>query len=140
MAIDLQALKTQLFVDEGDRPKPYVDTVGKVSIGVGRNLTDVGISPDERDLMLANDIQRTLIWLDANISWWRTLDDARQGALANMAFDLRAHLLEFTNTLAAIRAHNWQMAYNGMLASEWAKEVGDRATRLAQTMLTGAPQ
>ena len=31
-------------INEGLRSKPYVDTVGKVTIGVGRNLTDRGLS------------------------------------------------------------------------------------------------
>lgn len=49
-------LRPQLRIDEGVREFPYTDTVGKLSIGVGRNLDDVGLRPDEIALMLENDI------------------------------------------------------------------------------------
>lgn len=123
--------------DEGRRLKPYVDTVGKTSIGVGRNLTDVGISDGECDTLLQNDIEKTLAWLDANLPWWRKLDAVRQRAIANMAFNMRARLLGFTNMLAALQVDDWQKAHDEMLDSLWAKQVGDRATRLANMILTG---
>lgn len=47
---DMAMLLSELSRDEGRRLKPYLDTVGKTTIGVGRNLTDVGISEDECDL------------------------------------------------------------------------------------------
>jgi lysozyme len=131
-------LVADLNRDEGRRLKPYVDTVGKTSIGVGRNLTDVGISDAECDTLLQNDIEKTLAWLDANLSWWRNLDAVRQRALANMAFNMRARLLGFTNTLAALQKSDWQTAHDEMLDSVWAKQVGERATRLANMILTGA--
>ena len=40
----------QLKLDEGVKLKPYRDTAGKLTIGVGRNLDDAGISPTEADL------------------------------------------------------------------------------------------
>ena|ERR1700749_4678367 len=138
MALDKGALRAQLIVDEGSRLKPYTDTVGKLSIGVGRNLTDVGISNDERDLMLDNDIARTIAWLDANLPWWKNLDDVRQGVIANMAFNLRGRLLGFVSALAAMQVQNWQAAHDQMLDSVWARQVGARAQRLATQMLTGS--
>lgn len=133
----IQDLIDDLNRDEGRRLKPYVDTVGKTSIGVGRNLTDVGISNAECDTLLQNDIERTLAWMDANLAWWRNLDAVRQRALANMAFNLGGRLLGFTNTLAALKAGDWLTAHNEMLDSLWSKQVGARATRLADMILTG---
>ena len=43
---------------EGLRLFPYADTVGKLTIGFGRNLTDIGISRDEADALLTNDLDR----------------------------------------------------------------------------------
>jgi lysozyme len=128
----IQDLIGDLNHDEGRRLMPYVDTVGKTSIGVGRNLTDVGISDAECDTLLQNDIEKTLAWLDANLPWWRHLDAVRQ-----RAFNQRARLLGFTNTLAAIESADWQNAHDEMLDSLWAKQVGERATRLANMILTG---
>ena len=49
------ALISQLIIDEGIKLKPYTDSVGKLTIGVGRNLNDVGISEDEARFLLGNE-------------------------------------------------------------------------------------
>ena len=54
--MDKQRLIEQLRLHEGVEHKPYVDTVGKTTIGVGRNLDDVGLTDDEIDYLLDNDI------------------------------------------------------------------------------------
>ena len=84
--MNLAQLKADLIADEGSRLKPYRDTVGKVSIGIGRNLTDVGISPDEEDLMYRNDVQRVMSELDRALPWWNTLPEPAARVLANMTF------------------------------------------------------
>lgn len=53
-----------LKLDEGLRLKPYRDTVGKLTIGIGRNLDDVGISEAEAEYLLSNDLDRTISDLD----------------------------------------------------------------------------
>ncbi|WP_425273781.1 glycoside hydrolase family protein [Paraburkholderia unamae] len=134
----MATLIAELSRDEGRKLKPYVDTVGKTSIGVGRNLSDVGISDAECDAMLENDVTRTVAWLDRNLSWWRNLDAVRQRVIINMAFNMGGGLLTFVNTLAAMQRGDYAAAASGMLASKWATQVGARAQRLAQMMRTGA--
>lgn len=95
-------LKAELTVDEGRRARIYVDTVGKVSGGIGRNLTDKGFRDNEIDLMYQNDVAETEAWLDRNLTWWRSLDPVRQRVMMNMAFNMQGRLLTFVNTLAAI--------------------------------------
>lgn len=140
MTYDAVKLKAEISRDEDRRSRIYTDTVGKVSGGIGRNLTDVGFSDDEIDLMYANDEGRAVAFLDRNLSWWRALDDVRQRAIINMAFNLQSRLLGFTNTLDALRRADWQRAHDEMLDSVWAKQVGSRAARLAQMVLTGVSQ
>lgn len=136
---DAQALRAELSRDEGRKARIYIDTVGKTTGGVGRNLSDVPFSDDEIDLMLTNDIARTTAALDKNLAWWRNLDPIRQRVIVNMAFNLGvAGLLTFTNTIAAVRSGNYAAAATGMLQSKWAKQVGDRAVRLSNMMRTGA--
>lgn len=135
---DMTQLITELSLDEGRKLKPYIDTVGKTTIGVGRNLTDVGISDAECDAMLQNDIERTVSWLDRNLPWWRDLDPVRQRVIINMAFNMGGGLLTFVNTLGAMRRADYAAAADGMLASKWANQVGARAQRLAKMMRTGA--
>jgi lysozyme len=130
-------LVRQLTRDEGLRLKPYTDTVGKLTIGVGRNLTDVGISKAEAEALLQADIERSAALLDQELPWWKTLDGPRQRVLLNMAFNLGYRLLTFKNTLKAVREGRWEDAAAGMLASKWAYQVGQRAHRLAATMRSG---
>ncbi|UUM20914.1 lysozyme [Mycoavidus sp. SF9855] len=134
---DMAALTFELKRDEGQRLKPYLDTVGKMTIGVGRNLSDIGISHSECTTLLENDIARTLTWLDHALPWWRTLDMVRQRVLINMAFNLGGKLLTFVDTLTAMQGADYAAAANGMLASKWAKQVGARSQRLTNMMRTG---
>lgn len=135
--MDRKTLVAELSRDEGRRLMPYTDTVGKITIGVGRNLTDVGISESECDMLLADDIDRTITWLDAKLPWWRELDSVRQRVMVNMAFNMGGGLLAFVDTLDAMKRGDYAAASKGMLDSKWARQVGARAMRLAEMMTTG---
>lgn len=136
--MNLSILKLELIRDEGCRLKPYRCTAGKLTIGVGRNLDDVGISNAEAGFLLDNDIKRTTDELDAKWPKWRELDDVRQRVVVNMAFNLGVkRFLGFTKTLAAIGSGDYEEAAKQMLDSQWAKQVGERADRLAKMMRTG---
>lgn len=130
-------LKAELSLDEGRKSRIYTDTVGKVSGGIGRNLTDKGFLDNEIDLMYQNDIAETEAWLDRNLPWWRQLDAVRQRVVMNMAFNMQGKLLTFVNTLAAMKSGDYAVAADGMLASKWAAQVGARAMRLANMMRDG---
>lgn len=134
----MSRLEEQLLVDEGLRLKPYKDTVGKLTIGIGRNLDDVGITKDEAIILLRNDIARTTKDVIANIPWWSTLDEVRRDVIINMAFNLGIEgLLKFKRTLLSIQNGEYEQASKEMLESKWAKQVGNRARRLAEMMRTG---
>lgn len=131
-------LKAELTRDEDRRYRIYTDTVGKVSGGIGRNLTDKGFRDNEIDLMYHNDIAETEAWLDRNLSWWSSLDPVRQRVMMNMAFNMQGKLLGFRKFLAAAQRGDWNGAATEMLDSLWARQVGDRAKRLASMMRSGA--
>lgn len=131
-------LKIELVRDEGLRLKPYRDTVGKVTIGVGRNLDDRGITEAEAAMLLDNDIRDVERELDAALPWFRSLSDTRQRVLANMGFNLGVPgLLKFHITLAFIQEGKFDEAADAMLKSKWARQVGARASRLASLMRAG---
>ncbi|KVL10751.1 glycoside hydrolase family protein [Burkholderia ubonensis] len=134
---DAAILKAELTRDEDRRKRIYTDTVGKVSGGIGRNLTDKGFRDNEIDLMYQNDIAETEAWLDRSLPWWRSLDPVRQRVMMNMAFNMQAKLLGFRNFLAAAQRRDWNTAATEMLDSLWARQVGARATRLAAMMRSG---
>ena len=133
--MDTERLISDLRRDEGCVLKPYRCTAGKLTIGIGRNLDDVGISDAEADTLLRTDLERVVIGLDRHLPWWRRLDDPRQRVLANMAFNLGVRgLLKFGRTLDAAERGNYEETARQMLASKWAGQVGQRAHRLAAMM------
>jgi lysozyme len=137
--IDDKALVRQIELHEGLRLKPYRCTAGKLTIGVGRNLEDRGITLSEARMLLANDLADVRNGLLNALPWVAQLDDVRQRVLIDMAFNLGLQgLLEFKRTLAAVQAGQYQQAATMMLQSRWAKQVGQRAERLSRMMVTGA--
>jgi lysozyme len=141
--IDLKKLSEQLTLHEGMKCFPYVDTVGKMTIGVGRNLTDRGLTKDECNHLLQNDIQISLIELQQHFPWFDRLEDTRQMALIDMHFNLGMNRLKsFKNTLRLIQETlmgdaTWSDVAKEMLNSKWATQVGKRAETLAKMMELG---
>lgn len=136
--MNMDALRAQLIRHEGLRLKPYMDTTAHITIGVGRNLTDVGISATEAMQLLDNDISRTLMGIRPHISWWDALSEVRQRVLVDMAFNLGPEgLLKWTNTLQAVSDGDYQFAAKAMRQSLWARQVGKRALDLALMMESG---
>lgn len=137
MPMNRQLLRSQLERHEGLRLKPYQDTVGKLTIGYGRNLEDVGISRDEADFMLDNDIDQVERQLKT-VDEYRDLDPVRQTVIANMVYNLGfAGLMGFKNMWAAIGRRDWNSASEEMMQSKWARQVGVRAVELSEIMRTG---
>jgi lysozyme len=125
----------QLIIDEGKSNKPYHDTVGKLTIGVGRNLSDLGLSDNEVRYLLANDVERIENDLNAHLVWWKSKTNNVKLVLLNMCFNLGIFgLLKFENTLSLIQNNQFDIAAKEMLNSKWAKQVGDRAIRLSKML------
>ncbi|MDI9529093.1 MAG: glycoside hydrolase family protein [Candidatus Cloacimonadota bacterium] len=135
----MDRIKEQLVRHEGLRLKPYRCTAGKLTIGIGRNLDDCGISQAEAYVMLINDIMNCEKQLQAKIpDIYNGLDEVRKSVLLNMCFNLGINgLLGFKNTLAFVKAGDWERAANNMLVSKWAKQVGRRAIELSELMRKG---
>lgn len=134
----LEYLESQLTRHEGLRLKPYNDTVGKLTIGIGRNLDDVGISEAEASLLLKNDIAKVTQDLTDHLGWWNSLDEPRRIVLANMCFNLGiTRLLGFPKFLTALQNGDYEKAADHMKDSLWYKQVKGRAVELEQIMRSG---
>ena len=99
----MDSLIQQLVEHEGLELFPYEDTLGIVTIGVGRNLEERGISEDEAFYLLGNDIE--VIWdeLIKQHPIVEDLDDQRQMVLLDMAFNMGVPRLgKFKKMWAAI--------------------------------------
>lgn len=138
-------LITQLKIDEGLRLQPYTDSLGFVTIGYGhKGVADVmlhgatGITQEYAEQILERDVDSHSKDLQIHLPWMVDLNDARQDALVNMAFNLGIpHLLEFIKFLAALKAGDFDTAAAEMLNSTWATQVGARAIRLANVVRSG---
>lgn len=134
----VSSLLEQLMRDEGCKLSPYRDSRGKLTIGVGRNLDDVGLRQDEAMILLQNDVARASADVLQHLPWAANLDVARRAVLTAMSFNMGcAGLLKFVHMLAAMQAGNWEEAADAALNSTWASQVGARATRLAEQIRTG---
>lgn len=136
--MNLEKLKTQLILHEGREPYPYLDSVGKWTGGVGRNMSDVPFSDDEIMLMLENDIYKAIEAVDYLVSRDVATDDVRWRVLVDMAFNLgQTRLSKFKKLLAAVEQKDWSQAALEMENSDWHSQVGKRAERLEKMMRTG---
>lgn len=144
----IRTLQDLLVRDEGLVLKAYPDPLTGAApwtIGVGHTGPDVHkdmvITRDEAFRLLEVDITTAQAALDKALTWWRTLDTTRQWVLVSMVFNMGiSGFLKFTNTIEAIKDHRWSDAKAGMTKSLWARQVGNRATRLANMMETGILQ
>lgn len=134
--MDVARLIEQLKLHEGVRRYPYTDTVGKTTIGVGRNLTDNGLSESEIAFLLLSDIKDAIELLDEILPGHELLSEARQLVLADMSFNLGQGLRLFKKFISCMRMGDYERASEEMLDSKWAIQVGVRATRLARIMRT----
>lgn len=121
-----------LMRDEGLRLKPYRCTAGKLTIGWGRNIEDIGISEEEAEHMLRNDVARVEHELDKAYPWWVKCPGSVRRAMTNMVFNLGINRFGgFKRMLACLQAGDYRGASVAALDSKWADQVGDRATRIA---------
>jgi lysozyme len=115
--------------------------LGFWTIGVGRLIDKRkggGISKDESDYLLTNDINSRLADLNAKLPWFNTLNDPRKAVLLNMSFQLgMAGLLNFRNTLNKIQDGDFGGAADNMLKSKWAEQTPKRAQEMAEQMRKG---
>ena len=138
MKYDITALEDQLIDHEGLELKPYRCTAEKLTIGVGRNIEDRGITEDEARYLLKNDIKIVEDELLEKKAVVAGLDAVRQRVLVDMGFNLGIPtLLKFQNMWAAIEEEDFETAAEEAMDSRWAKQVGRRAERLCQAMATG---
>lgn len=130
-------LRASLELHEGISLKPYTDTTGHLSIGIGINLDD-GITIQEAYMLLDSRISTAQKELDRYRPGWQRHNDVRQNVLIEMQFNLGAPRLGmFRKMWATLDKQDYNAAAREMLDSKWAGQVGERAVKLAVMMRTG---
>jgi len=135
---DRQKLVDLLIEHEGCVLTAYTDTVGKITIGVGRNLTDVGISHAEAVLLLDHDLDAVLEDC-LTFAWFPPLDPVRQRAVCDLRFNVGATGFRmFRHFIAAMARKDYQQASLELQDSRWAAQVQrSRVNRLRSMIETG---
>lgn len=123
---------------EGFSSKPYKCPAGKLTIGYGRNIEDNGITKDEAEYLLLNDIESARDELLKNYPWASKISYHRRFVLTEMVFNMGiVKFKQFKNMLAACEQGDWNKAAEQALDSAWHKQVGKRAETLAQVLKEG---
>ena len=136
----MQKLLEMLKRHEGVRSHVYLCSAGYETIGVGRNISKsgMGLSDDEVDYLLENDIARVIKELSSEYPWFRGLDDVRKDAMIDISFNLGATRLRgFKRALAAMDVANYKTASLEFLDSKWSRDVKGRSTELAYMIEMG---
>lgn len=134
----MDELKKILVEHEGLKLFPYDDTMGILTIGVGRNLKSRGISNSEAMYMLSNDITRCDLEL-FQFDWYKDLDQVRKEALIELVFNMgMSRMLGFTKMISALKVKDYKTASKELLNSNWSEQVKEnRANNIANRILTG---
>lgn len=131
--MDIERIKSRIRKFEGLRLKPYICPSGYLTIGYGRNLESKGITIDEAEFLLNNDVNEVIESLINQIDFFIMLPEPAQEVLVDMAFNMGiVKLLTFTKFLNALREKNWLKAAEEMENSKWYKQVGNRAKELVK--------
>lgn len=140
----MQDLIEQLKRHEGVKTHAYKDHLGYITVGVGRCLEDgigVGLSEDEIDYLLLNDIKRCSLELNTEFDWFSGLDAVRKDAMINLCFNVGLPRLKgFVKALAAMKAQDYETAADEFFDSRWATQVGNRAVEVCAMIRTGENQ
>ena len=126
---------------EGVKTHAYKCSASKITVGVGRNIDPkggIGLTEDEIDYLLQNDIDRIISELDFQYEWFSDLNSARQDAMIDISFNLgQTRLRKFEKALAAMSLNNWDKAADEFMDSKWSEQVGNRAKELTDIIRTG---
>lgn len=122
---------------EGFRTHLYKCPADRWTIGYGRNLEDNGITREEAEFLLSNDLAGAIE--DAErLDFFPELDPVRQMIVVDMIFNLgAAGFSKFRRLQAALRIHDYQLAAHEMRDSRWYNQVGRRSEKLVEAMITG---
>ena len=139
--MDYDRLKKQLVIHEGLKLKPYHCSANKLTIGVGRNIEEVGITESEAMYLLENDIVNVEAQCRAKFAWFESLSDLRKEAIINLVFNMGlSTFLKFEKTIGYIEQGLFELAGGELLNSRYARQVGRRAVEVANQLASDSQE
>jgi len=137
--MNIQRLRQTITKHEGIELKPYRCTSDKLTIGVGRNIEDRGISHETAMQMLDEDIDICINELQQTVSYWNDLPSRVKEGLINLCFNMGiSRLMAFKKTFGFLREGMYDKAASELLESRYANQVGQRAIDVANMIREGA--
>src|SRR6056297_1649500 len=131
--MNIKRLKAQLVQHEGIRLTPYRCEAGKLTIGIGRNLEDKGISESEAHYLLENDIFEVLLDLAGLFPEFFYFPEEIQIVLTDMRFNLGCDSFrEFQDMIGAVKDRDWPSMRAELIDSLWYRQVGRRGPNLVE--------
>ena len=131
-------------VKKNGRHVAYTCSEGFLTLGIGRNVDPnggLGLSDDEVDFMLSNDVDRVIAELGKTFPWFSDLDCVRADAMIDLCFQLGLpSLLKFKNFLGDMADGNYHLAAPNLLDSLYARQTPNRANEIAEMIITGKYQ
>ena len=145
--MNIEALREQLKIDEGVKYEIYKDHLGYPTFGIGHLITEndpehgkpdgTKISEDRVNEIFETDVAKFVSEAKILFPDLDDLPDVAQQVIVNMAFNMgRPRLSKFKNFIAGVNDRDWTRAAEEMMDSKWATQVGDRAIRLRNQILT----
>ena len=145
--MNIEELREQLKIDEGVKYEIYKDHLGYPTFGIGHLITEDDpehgepdgkeISEDRVNEVFATDVAKFVSESKILFPDLDDLPDVAQQVIVNMAFNMgRPRLSKFKNFIAGVNDRDWTRAAEEMMDSRWATQVGDRAIRLRNQILT----
>ena len=145
--MNIEALREQLKIDEDVKYEIYKDHLGYPTFGIGHLITEddpehgepdgTEISEDRVNEIFESDVAKFVSEAKILFPDLDELPDVAQQVIVNMAFNMgRPRLSKFKNFIAGVNDRDWTRAAEEMMDSRWADQVGARATRLRNLILT----
>lgn len=136
--IEYENIKQQIIAHEGLRLDLYFCPARRITIGVGRNLQEKGISEEEAMFLLRNDIYECLYDLIVIFPEFLSFSPARQTALIDLRLNLGPKgFRSFKRMIEAIKADDWAVAAEELKDSRWWTQVQDERKNTLYNQLKG---
>ena len=141
-----EVLKKRIRDHEGFIAKPYLDSLGKATIGYGHLITDEDnfengkeYSKDELLKLFDKDFAKAEMGANQLVGHIQELHIEAKNIVTEMGFQLGTQgVRNFKNMLDALENRDYQMASNEMLDSRWNAQTPNRCQNLAKIMSTCA--
>jgi|TARA_X000001388_G_scaffold76453_1_gene73857 lysozyme len=141
-----EVLKKRIREHEGFIAKPYLDSLGKATIGYGHLITEEDnfeegkeYSKDELLKLFDKDFAKAEMGADQLVGHIQELHIEAKNIVTEMVFQLGTQgVRNFKNMISALEARDYQRASAEMLDSRWNAQTPNRCQSLAKIMSTCA--